>query len=384
MTKSNQHRSAVAKATAASLLVHVSVALALVILPEPAPSEAPPPADAIQLTWLDAPPVPEPAPNPTPTPAPSQDARAPAPGSGVPEPAPGPEREPEPEEAGPQDAGAGTRDGPGPPEPASAPSADGSSPLSLRGLRGGDSARASSGPGVVPAPSEAIAHLTPRPMPRPAAPQGPVLPPEDREVRSLEEAGFRKGKNGTYKLGKLSSSFSATVHPDGRVSFRDKSFNVNPARLGTGLLAPQRLAGEEQFRTLKTRLLRQTFELRMQMARSWSTKHMRTQLAALGRQLEQTWSRADWSTQRRRKMLFTLWDDCVEPPAEAGRRDADSVDDSLDQARVEAGVKARKTVIAFIKAELPQGSADAYPPAELEALNRSRESRSRFDPYGSG
>ena len=41
----------------------------------------------------------------------------------------------------------------------------------------------------------------------------------------------------------------------------------------------------------------------------------------------------------------------------------------------------RASVRAFIRRELPEGSAFAFPPEELERLNRARESSQRFAPY---
>ena len=79
-------------------------------------------------------------------------------------------------------------------------------------------------------------------------------------------------------------------------------------------------------------------------------------------------------------MLFTLWDDCEEATPE-GPGATKSVEATLDQARADAGTKARKQIVAFIRDELPAGSADAYSSAELERLNASRQSRERFSPY---
>ncbi len=375
MVNVDGRRIVAATAVAGSLLVHAGLAVGLAMLPEPPPIEPAPHVDGIELVWLETPARVDPPRSPSPTTdvdVPSGETSAALPG---PPERPKRSRAHAPRE---EDGSPGARPTPSP--AGDPPTAAG---LALSGLRGGTGRGASGAVAVVvPAPSEAIPAQAPRPTPRARSPEGPTLPPADREVRSLEEAGFRKRKDGSYKMGKLRSAFTATVHPDGRVSFRDRSITVNPVRTATGLLAPQRLAGEEQFRTLKTRLLRQTFELRMQMARSWSRKQMRKQLAALDRQLEAAWSRNDWSVQRRRRLLFTLWDDCLEASPKVAARESSRVEDSLDQARVEAGVKARKTVILFITTELPKGSADAYSKDELEALNRARKSRRRFAPYG--
>lgn len=264
--------------------------------------------------------------------------------------------------------------------PPQSPGTPGGGGLALSGLRGQGSGRSSgSGSGVPPA---SLVH--PPTPPQGSNPSRPALGPValltgDDEPRSLEAAGFRKRKDGSYKFGGISSPFVAIVRPDGRVRFRDRLATVNGTSVRTNLLPAQKLAGEQQFRGLKTKILRQTAELRMQMARSWSKKQIRRQLAALSRQLKTTWERPSWTFERRRKQLFLLWDECEEPLGDP-RGDGD-VEDTLDEARTAAGAKARAMIVGFIRDELPAGSGDAYPASELRALNRIRTSRQRFAPY---
>ena len=155
---------------------------------------------------------------------------------------------------------------------------------------------------------------------------------------------------------------------------------VKGLTVGQAATVSQALAGEEQFKGLKAKIIRQTFELRMQMAQSWSSDQMRKQLARLQGQLERAWTRADWTAVRRREVLFTLWDDCEEAPPE-GEDPAKTVEAALDQARAEAGTQARKQIVAFVREELPAYSPDAYPSDELKRLNAARHSRQRFAPY---
>lgn len=196
----------------------------------------------------------------------------------------------------------------------------------------------------------------------------------------MKEAGFRKRKDGSYKMGSISSPFVVIVQPDGRVRFRDRLATVNGTSIHPNLLPAQKLAGEEQFRGMKAKILRQTAALRMQLARSWSKKQIRTQLAALSTQLKTTWERPGWSGVRRRKQLFELWDECEEA---VGELDAAGVDETLDHARASAGERARAMIVRFIREELPADSEQAYPLAEVRALNGIRMSRQRFSPYAS-
>ena len=81
--------------------------------------------------------------------------------------------------------------------------------------------------------------------------------------------------------------------------------------------------------------------------------------------LEHIW-RAPGDARRKRRLLFTLWDEC----AEAGASDV-----------VTTARAVRGAILAFIRRRLPRGSRAAYSDAELDALNAARTSRERFDPY---
>lgn len=348
-----------------SVLVHAALAgwIASAWRPEPErlPTRLGP---EVELVWLED--VRAPSADPVAVPVPGSTAVQPA---SAPEPA-GAEPAPEPAPR----VGSRRRAAEETPAPASGSEPSGSG-LALSGLRG--STRSATG-----APSAVVVpRLPPPPQPRvPRSAEDPVRPPrDDVQPRSLEEAGFKRRKDGSYKLWELGGVVTVKIHPNGRIEFRDRALSVRGAAVGHAGTVGQALAGEEQFKAVKAKILRQTFELRMNMARSWSREQMRKQLAGLNRQLQRTWARTDWSAMRRREVLFTLWDDCEEADVQDGA--GNSVEATLDQARAEAGTKARKQIVAFIREELPASSPDAYPSAELKRLNASRHSRQRFEPY---
>lgn len=356
----------------ASLGAHTLLGLALCGLPESPESDPKPQVEVVELVWLEE--VPSPL-KTAPEPDPAVPSHTPGPPAHDIDPAPqGPVAPP----TAPRKR-ASRPASPGIPPTSSVPEASGEGGLSLSGLRGSSTAKS---PGSATAvPSAALVRPPSPPQGRrPDRPAlGPVVRSTDDEPRSLEEAGFRKRKDGSYKFGGISSAFVAVVQPDGRVRFRDRVVTVHGTAVRTNFVPAQKLAGEAQFRTLKTQILRQTADLRMQMARSWSKKQLRAQLAALSTQLKTAWERPNWSLERRRKTLFLLWDECEEPSADdAGER---NVADTLDQARAAAGAKARAMIVRFIREELPADSDQAYPPAELRALNGIRGSRQRFAPY---
>jgi hypothetical protein len=78
------------------------------------------------------------------------------------------------------------------------------------------------------------------------------------------------------------------------------------------------------------------------------------------RNLQALWARP-LSAAERRAALFALWDECADG---------------------EAGELARRAVVGWIRAHLPEGSAGGFPAGELERLNAARSSRQRFEPYG--
>src|SRR5262249_48062625 len=82
------------------------------------------------------------------------------------------------------------------------------------------------------------------------------------------------------------------------------------------------------------------------------------------RNLEALW-RATRDPAARRQALFTLWDECTEGDGPVG----------------EAGERARRLVIGWIRAKLPAGSPDAFSAEETARLGEHRMSKQLFAPY---
>jgi hypothetical protein len=125
-----------------------------------------------------------------------------------------------------------------------------------------------------------------------------------------------------------------------------------------------RAAGDDPYRARKQRLLEDTFDERAEQ-RANHTAEQRDRTEQLVRaNLARLW-RATVDPVERRLALFELWDECEEGEGPAA----------------EAGERARRQVLAWIRAKLPAGSTDAYAPEELEKLNASRKSKRLFSPY---
>ncbi|TMQ03261.1 MAG: hypothetical protein E6J91_47730 [Deltaproteobacteria bacterium] len=82
------------------------------------------------------------------------------------------------------------------------------------------------------------------------------------------------------------------------------------------------------------------------------------------RNLEALWA-ATTDPAARRQALFTLWDECSEGDGLLG----------------EAGERARRLVIGWIRARLPAGSPEAFTPEDIAQLGARRTSKQAFAPY---
>jgi len=293
---------------------------------------------------------------------------------------------------------------------APAPAPASAAPLGLSVLRRAQDARPESKPPVVtlklPERRPGVPALDrlgipdegPPPAPGPLEPPRPRTPPRIRSEMVPDGGGGRRVDQGV---------FVARVGRDGHVSFRDRR-NLRarialPSRRDIGehlerwakdpygvaaederavdthtvtLLSgsfdltdwAMRHAGMDPYQHRKLSLLDRTRDERAGMAASAEREDLRDSVAILPRQLAAIWKQP-WPAAVRRRVLFERWDECAEHGT----------------TQVMAGARqARATIVAFIRHHLPAGSGDAYPAAELQALNSRRSSRQRFDPYRDG
>jgi hypothetical protein len=120
-----------------------------------------------------------------------------------------------------------------------------------------------------------------------------------------------------------------------------------------------RALGQDPYRVEKARFLGATFEFRMKLAVAAHRDDMRKSLDRLADALADLWGDFRYSAGERRRVLFELW------------RETDGTPE---------GAKAANTIERFIQRQLPCGSPDAYPPAELQAYPGSESGRV-FAPY---
>ncbi len=195
-------------------------------------------------------------------------------------------------------------------------------------------------------------------------------------------------KDGTYT--KDDVAYVATIAADGTVKFDDKpNLRVRLAlprlkdlkRLlaeGDGVDLPiitgsfdvtdavMRLAGQDPYQAKKLAFLDRTRDERVEIGRKHRAEQLEHAEAYVLANADELWTRAEFSIEDKRALLFELWDECAETGS-----------DEL----VDAGDRARAALLRFIAVHLPAGSADAYTADEVKRLDRKRHSRAHFAPY---
>jgi hypothetical protein len=202
----------------------------------------------------------------------------------------------------------------------------------------------------------------------------PALPTSEPRV-------WRPSGNGTLRA--EGQPFEAEVGRDGRIVFRDRP-NVD-ARFGRIKLSEKRTLplpilagsfdvtdavmasfGEVLYPYRKLKLMDESREERAQMALRYRDEVLESALTKYKRRLAKLWKNPEYELAARKKILFQLWDECAERGPEEVVKTAHSI---------------RAMTLQFIRSRIPESHADAYSEAELDDLNRNRQSTRRFSPY---
>ena len=174
--------------------------------------------------------------------------------------------------------------------------------------------------------------------------------------------------------------FVAKVDRDGSVKIVDKgNLDVerswNPAKLLSGRFDVtdylMRKTKNDPYSSRKLKFLDETRDERVEMGKQWRQQQLMQTTQIIRKNLQVAWaSSPDFAAKKR--ALFELWDEIVEPK---------SRDDLADEVLVEASRAARKAVVGYVRAHLPQGSEHAYTESELVAFNANKQSSQKFAPY---
>jgi hypothetical protein len=172
-------------------------------------------------------------------------------------------------------------------------------------------------------------------------------------------------------------TFNANVERDGTIHFKDKGSSgvdeVLPYPIAIVVTGHfdlteelMRLHGEDPYRYEKTKIMERTRDERAGMAATARSERLHEAVRKMPAYLDKVWGYTAWSAAERRAALFALWEEVAE--------------DGADEV-VSIGRMVRATIVGFIRRRLPAGSADAFTRAEIEALNRRRTCKARFEPY---
>ncbi|MEX1363376.1 MAG: hypothetical protein AB1Z98_09640 [Nannocystaceae bacterium] len=120
---------------------------------------------------------------------------------------------------------------------------------------------------------------------------------------------------------------------------------------------------------------------RQMVAIAEAAERTENSLAALDDELAALWADTGRPAAERRRLLFARWDECEEGDPAAEPLTVVDAAAAADAIRARAGARARATIEAFVRAELPAGGTAAYPAEELARLNEGRTSAREFAPY---
>lgn len=160
-------------------------------------------------------------------------------------------------------------------------------------------------------------------------------------------------------------AFTARIMPDGSVRFSDRGpieggemLQGGPARFDiTDMIMGSQ--GQDPYRAEREWFMEETEEVRVELETAAAARIRADAMAGVPGRLAAMWGRSTPAPIRRRA-IFRMWDEC---------------DEEGDGATV------RRQVIAFIRAEIPQTSADAFTVEEMRRWNSDRESAAEFAPY---
>jgi hypothetical protein len=140
--------------------------------------------------------------------------------------------------------------------------------------------------------------------------------------------------------------------------------SIAHGKLDLTALLMRKLGVGDAYASRKLKLLDNTRDERAALGAQHRAEDLARAAEIMQRNLETVW-RATADPVERRDALFALWDECGEGDGPVG----------------EAGERARKMVIGWIRAKLPAGSPGAFTPDEIARRSAQRRSTRPFVPY---
>ncbi len=212
-------------------------------------------------------------------------------------------------------------------------------------------------------------------------PSGPVSRGDLLVGKSIPRIGvkptWRASGNGTFVAD--DQPFEASISRDGRIHFKDKPnvqyegimFNEEIALPMVSFRfdvtdAVMKSFGDVLYPYRKFKLMDGSRDARIEMAARYQQETLQDALLHYKKHLSSIWRNPKYSLPQRKKILFSLWDECAEKGPESLVRTARSI---------------RATTLRFIRKNIPEVSDLQYSSEELQVLNKQRQSKARFAPY---
>lgn len=215
---------------------------------------------------------------------------------------------------------------------------------------------------------------------------------DNESIKAAYWEKMRVNPDGTYTY--KDSTIVATIGRDGRTSIEDapaiggkiqwlpkkeksteeaeKKFNlpriIPVLRVNFDLTAMMmRAGGQDPYLANKLQFLRTTEDERHNLRAEYRMRNLSEQVNELPRHLRSLWSDTRIPVEKRKTLLFEIWDGCD--------------DVSQDKAKRQAASRARAHVLSFIRNELPRTSDFHYTADEIQQVNSRRLSKEKFAPY---
>lgn len=132
----------------------------------------------------------------------------------------------------------------------------------------------------------------------------------DRMRSSKSREGFRENRRKELVYDDPERRFRATVHPDGRMTFRDRGLSFRNQRIMGLYDMILHAQGTELHQGQKRALLRETFEDRLAMRVDWSLDNLDQAERELWRELSIVWHDERLTLDERKRIILQRWAEC--------------------------------------------------------------------------
>ena len=168
--------------------------------------------------------------------------------------------------------------------------------------------------------------------------------------RTTTPPEFRQNRRGKVVHDDPYGRFRATVHPDGRMSFRDRGISIRARRLAGLSDLIMRAQGTELHQKAKRALLAETFEDRLAMRTDWTLDNLEDAERALWGELLEVWHDERLPLDERKRIVLERWAECdvdVDLSPVAGYVS------TVDAQRRTVARRAQRTIEHFVRTQVP-------------------------------